>query len=154
MDKQRAGTHFIKGQKGKKQKKITDRALDVGYDSNDKKAVFYFNSNDDLQEKMVNSISTINNLVKDYEDLLHQDSRKQIIGEGRNICIAYFNISLADFKEMEEFITNGYYKVQQSLTNSQQQVNELLKPLTDSEVPPGRSPFRKENINSVSRNLK
>ena len=55
---------------------------------------------------------------------------------------------------MEEFITDGYFKLQQSLSHSQQQVDELLKPLTEK---PGVSEFnydRRESIDYVSRNLK
>ncbi|CAI2377913.1 unnamed protein product [Moneuplotes crassus] len=127
--------------KFKKPRKIKDRALDVGFNSKENKAVFYYNSNDDLQVKMVNSISNLNSLVGDYENLLHQDSRQQVVGE-------------AQFKEMEEFIANGYYKIQNALFTSQKRIDELLEPLSDHKSYPGIPSNNKDTIDSVSRHLK
>ena len=52
---------------------------------------------------------------------------------------------------MEEFISNGYYRVQQSLANSQQQVNELLKPLFADDIKGEIGSKPKENIDNVSK---
>ena len=52
---------------------------------------------------------------------------------------------------MEEFISNGYYRVQQSLTNSQQQIDELLKPLLGDDTKSEFGSKPKENIDNVSK---
>lgn len=63
------------------------------------------------------------------------------------------SFNLADFKEMEEFISNGYFKIQQALTNSQQEIQELLEPITESQNKNNKSGI-KENIDAASKNLR
>jgi hypothetical protein len=55
---------------------------------------------------------------------------------------------------MEDFINTGYFRVQQSLENSQKEIDELLKPVTGSLGLSGRPFGPKENIDAVSRNLR
>jgi len=69
-------------QPAKGKRKVRDIALDVGYNADSKSAMFYYNSNEGLQDKMINSISNINNLVENYETLFKKDSRQEAIDEG------------------------------------------------------------------------
>lgn len=55
---------------------------------------------------------------------------------------------------MEEFIGNGYFKVQQKLANSQKEIEELLGPVTGFLQKSEGSQGLKENIDAVSRNMR
>ena len=65
------------------------------------------------------------------------------------------NAFIENFDEIEEFMTYGYFKIQQALSNSQQKVEELLNPLfEDKSISESAWSKPKEDIDTVSKNLK
>ena len=65
------------------------------------------------------------------------------------------NTFIENFDEIEEFMTYGYFKIQQALSNSQQKVEELLNPLfEDKSISESAWSKPKEDIDTVSKNLK